>query len=450
MIKKVIAYLLLFSAFILSPSKVYAEPNLLCDAAILIDANTGTILAEKNADQKMYPASLTKIMTAILALEMGELSDVIKVDDDTPYEIAGSHVALEPGEILSLKDMLYALMLPSANDAALTIAKHYGGSEEEFVKLMNNKAKELGAYNTHFVNPHGLHDDNHYTTAADLALITKYAMQNEDFRKIVQTDRYEIKPTNKKAETRYFTNLNKLVHNSGSNQIYVDGVYISPEYEYATGVKTGYTPEAGNTLVASAEKNGTELIVVAMNGVSLEMYQDAHNLFNYGFDEYESATLINKNTFVQNIKVQNGDSKEISAIAESDFKTLIKKNSEENIETKVVINEVTLPLEVNDVVGKIEYLLEGKVIGTVNLITPISVKSINAGNSGSGIFTAIVKFIGYIVLFALTALALLKIYNDVRVRINRKRRKKRYTNWYRKLDSPNLDLLYSTVKVWGI
>lgn len=430
MIKKVIACLLLFSVFIFSPTEVFAEPNILCNTAVLIDANTGTILFEKNADQKMYPASLTKIMTAILAIEMGELSDVIKVDDDTPYEIAGSHVALEPGEILSLKDMLYALMLPSANDAALAIAKHYGGSEEEFVKLMNDKAKEIGAYNTHFVNPHGLHDDNHYTTAADLALITKYAMENEEFKKIVSTIKYEIKPTNKKNEVRYFTNLNKLIHNTGYNQIYVNGAYISPEYEYATGVKTGYTPEAGNTLVASAEKNGTELIAVAMKGISLEMYQDAHNLFNYGFDEYESATLINKNTFVQNIKVQNGDSKEVSAITESEFKTLIKKSSQEKIEANVVINEITLPLEVNDVVGKIEYLLDGNVIGTVNLITPTSVKSIDTDTSGSGIFTVIVKFIGYIVLFAVSALFLLKVYNDVRVRISRKRRRKRFNSWF--------------------
>lgn len=429
MIKKVIACLLLFSVFVFIPRNVYADPNILCSTAVLIDANTGTILFEKNADQKMYPASLTKIMTAILALEMGDLSDVIKVDDDTPYEIAGSHVALEPGEILSLKDMLYALMLPSANDAALAIAKHYGGgSEEKFVSLMNEKAKELGAYNTHFVNPHGLHDDDHYTTAADLALITKYAMNNEDFRKIVSTKKYEIKPTNKKSETRYFANLNRLVHNSGYNQIYVDGVYISPEYEYATGVKTGYTPEAGNTLVASAEKNNTELIAVAMNGISLEMYQDAHNLFNYGFEEYESSTLISKNTFVQNIKIQNGDSKEVSAIAQSDFKTLLKKGSADKIEAKVIVDEISLPLEINDVVGKIEYLVDGKVVGTVNLITPISVKSTEVESSSGGFMAAVVKFISYIVIFIISALLLLKIYNDVRIKINRRKRRKKFNN----------------------
>lgn len=427
MIKKVIAYLLLFSIFMLN-SKAYAEPNLLCKTAVLIDAETGTILAEKNADQKMYPASLTKIMTAILAIEMGELSDVIKVDDKTPYEIEGSHIALEPGEIMTLNDMLYALMLPSANDVALAIAKHYGGSEEEFVKLMNAKAKELGAYNTHFVNPHGLHDNNHYTTAADLALITRYAMKNETFRKIVRTEKYEVQPTNKKNETRYFTNLNKLIYNSSHNQIFVDGAYISPRYEYATGVKTGYTPEAGNTLVASAEKNGTELIAVAMNGASLDMYQDAHNMFNFGFNEYESAKLVNKDTFVQNIKIQYGDNKEISAITESDLTALVKKSEAGKIESKVIINEIKPPLDKNAIVGKIEYMLNGKVIGTVNLITPTQVKSTVSEESGSGLFLSIVKFIGFIALMTAAALFIFKIYNDFRIKINRKKRRKRYNS----------------------
>ncbi len=409
-------------------SKAYAEPNLLCKTAVLIDAETGTILAEKNADQKMYPASLTKIMTAILAIEMGELSDVIKVDDNTPYEIEGSHIALEPGEIMTLNDMLYALMLPSANDVALAIAKHYGSSEEEFVKLMNAKAKELGAYNTHFVNPHGLHNDNHYTTAADLALITKYAMKNETFRKIVRTEKYEVQPTNKKNETRYFTNLNKLIYNSSYNQILVDGEYISPKYEYATGVKTGYTPEAGNTLVASAEKNGTELIAVAMNGASLDMYQDAHNLFNFGFNEYESAKLANKDTFVQNIKVQNGDSKEISIITESDLSALVKKSEAGKIESKVTIDEIKPPLDKNAIVGKIEYMLNGKVIGTVNLITPTQVKSTVSEESGGGLFLRVIKFMVFIALITAAALFIFKIYNDFRIKINRKKRRKRYNS----------------------
>ena len=180
--KRIAFYILVFMCLLVNFNIVYATPAILSESAVLIDASSGTILAQKNADKKMYPASLTKIMTAILAIELGELTDVITVDDDTPFEIEGSHIALEPGEILTLKDLLYALMLPSANDAASVIAKHYGGSLENFVKMMNQKAKELGAYNTNFTNPHGLHDTNHYSTAADLALITKYAMENDTFK----------------------------------------------------------------------------------------------------------------------------------------------------------------------------------------------------------------------------------------------------------------------------
>jgi len=426
--KRIAFYILVFMCLLVNFNIVYATPAILSESAVLIDASSGTILAQKNADKKMYPASLTKIMTAILAIELGELTDVITVDDDTPFEIEGSHIALEPGEILTLKDLLYALMLPSANDAASVIAKHYGGSLENFVKMMNQKAKELGAYNTNFTNPHGLHDTNHYSTAADLALITKYTMENDTFRKIVSTTKYEIQTTNKKDEPRYFTTLNKLIYNTSYNQIYVDGAYISPYYEYATGAKTGYTPQAGNCLVATAKKDGTDLIAVTMKGISLEMYQDAHNLFNYGFEEYESATLVGKNTFIKNIKIPNGDSKEISLITESDLTALIKKDTLDDIKSNVYIDDITLPIEKNSVIGKIEYTLDNKVIGAVNLISPISVKSTAQEGQGN-IFLTIVKFVGFLILFAAVSILLLKIYNDIRIRINRKKRRSRYNNY---------------------
>ena len=429
MTKRILIYLLIFQCFLVNFSTAYAAaPSLISESAVLIDADTGTILTQKNADKKMYPASLTKIMTAILAIEMGKLTDIITVDNETPHEIDGSHIALEAGEILTLKDLLYALMLPSANDAASVIAKHYGKSLDGFVKIMNEKAKELGAYNTNFENPHGLHNENHYTTAADLALITKYAMENETFRKIVATTRYEIQTTNKKHEPRPFTTLNKLLYNNNNNQILVNGAYISPYYEYATGAKTGYTPEAGNCLAATAEKDGTKLIAVTMKGISLEMYQDAHNLFNYGFEEYECATLISKNTFVKNIKITNGDSREISVITENDLTALIEKSSSGDIKSNVIMDDITLPIEKNDVVGKIEYTLNNEIIGTVNLISPISVKN-TAVESQGNIFLAIVKFIGLLILFAGISILLLKIYNDIRIRINRKKRRRKYNNY---------------------
>lgn len=428
MIKRMLFFILIISCFLLNFNTIYAAPSILSESAVLIDAATGTILAQKDADKKMYPASLTKIMTAILALESGKLTDVITVDDDTPHEIYGSHIALEEGEILTLKDLLHALMLPSANDAASVIAKHYGGSIENFVKMMNDKAKEIGAYKTNFTNPHGLHDANHYSTAADIALLTRYAMKNDEFRKIVSTCKYEIQITNKKDEPRYFTSLNKLIYNTSYNQIYVDGLYISPYYEYATGAKTGYTPEAGNCLAATAKKDGTELIAVTMKGISLEMYQDAHNLFNYGFEEYISATLVGKNTFIKNVKLTNGDSKEISVITESDLTALVEKSSLDNIKSNIYIDDINLPIEKNHIVGKIEYSLDNELIGTVNLISPISVKSVAQEGQGN-IFLSIVKFIAYLILFAGISILLLKIYNDIRIRVNRKKRRSRYNNY---------------------
>lgn len=423
MIKKVLIYVLMFSIVLLNINEVQAQPSILSKSAVLIDTDTGSILAGKDANKKMYPASLTKIMTAIIAIEMGNLSDVITVDDDTPYEIVGSHIALEPGEILTLKDLLYALMLPSANDAASVIAKHYGKSTEEFVKLMNEKAKALGALNTNFVNPHGLHDENHYTTATDLAIITKYAMQNNTFRTVVATQKYEIQPTNKKSEIRYFTTLNKMLYCTSSGQINVEGQWLSPLYDGTIGVKTGYTPEAGNCLVASVKKNGTELIVVTLNGISLEMYEDAHNLFNYGFNEYQSTTLVSKNTFIQNLEIENGDSKEISVITESDFSTLTEKSSANDIESKVLLNEISLPLKKNAVVGKMEFTLDGKVIGSINLISPTSVEStLTEEQKNKFGFVTFLKIIASIVFLII----IIRVYNNVRIKMNRKRRRKRF------------------------
>lgn len=422
MIKRILICFMICLIILVNINEVNAQPAILSQSAVLIDANTGTVLFQKDADKKMYPASLTKIMTAIIAIETGNLSDAITVDEDTPYEINGSHIALEPGEILTLKDLLYALMLPSANDAAAAIAKHYGGSTEKFVKLMNDKAKELGALNTNFVNPHGLHNESHYTTAKDLAIITRYAMKNETFRKIVSTQKYEIQPTNKKSEVRYFTNLNKMLYCGTYGQINVDGKWISPLYEGTTGVKTGYTPEAGNSLVASAKRNGTELIAVTMNGVSLDMYQDAHNLFNYGFSGFESTTLVHKNTFIQNVEIKNGDSKEISVITESDFSALTAKESASDIKSNITINEISLPIAKNAVVGKMEFSLNGKVIGSVNLITPIEVKStLVEGAKGKSKIITFLKSVAILVMIILA----IKLYNMIRIKINRKKRRKR-------------------------
>ncbi|HWI52975.1 MAG TPA: D-alanyl-D-alanine carboxypeptidase family protein, partial [Symbiobacteriaceae bacterium] len=237
---------------LLLPAVVQAEganvpPVVPARAYLLMDAASGQVLYAHEGETQLPMASTTKIMTAILALERGKLDDVVTVGQK-PYDTGGSTIYLDLGEQRTLHELLYALMLESANDSAVAIAEHLGGTEEKFVELMNAKALEIGAKNTHFVNSHGLHDPNHYTTAHDLALIARYAMQNPAFRTLVTTEEATIPAFKPTDEPRHLHSHNQLLG-------YYDGV---------TGVKNGYTEEALLTNVASAKRGDTELIAVVL------------------------------------------------------------------------------------------------------------------------------------------------------------------------------------------
>lgn len=423
--KKLIIFLLIILIIIPNVNNIYAVTTN-CQSILLFELNSQSILYSKSANKKMYPASITKIMTAILALELGNLDDEITVDDETPYEIYGSHIALEPGEVLSLKDLLYALMLPSANDAASVIAKKYGGSIEGFAKLMNDKAKELGANDTNFVNPHGLHDDNHYTTASDLMKIVTYAMKNETFREIVKTPRYEIPATNKK-EARAIITTNNLLLNTSTSYIQVDGKYISREYEGAAGIKNGYTPQAGNCLISYVEKNGMGLVAIVLNGSGTELYTDTHNLFNYGFDNFELKYIAKANEFVKEIEVLDGTEK-IALVTESDTQVVLEKGTSIELTPSIKLNEITLPIKKGDVLGKIEYKQGDNVVASTNIISTSTVDSVEASKyitdntspNESNIPTPIKVIIAIII-----GIILLRIYNKIRIYLIRKKRKKR-------------------------
>lgn len=204
--------------------------------ALLMDSASGKILYERNAREKRFPASTTKIMTAILALENRKLTDTATVSENAVSTIPYSYTIanLQIGEVLTYEQLLLVLMLPSANDAATVIAEDIGGSVEGFASMMNQKAREIGCENTNFVNANGIHHENHYTTAYDLALIGQYAMKNEPFRKIVSSVKYTLPTTEKyDKEDRIFTNNNRLINSNSSNY-----------YQYATGIKTGYTDPA--------------------------------------------------------------------------------------------------------------------------------------------------------------------------------------------------------------
>ena len=256
--------------------------SLAAETAVLIDAASGEILYDKDADKKMYPASITKLMTILLALENGKLTDEITFSHDAVYNIepGSAHIAILEGETLTLEQVLRAIILRSANEASNGVAEYVDGSVEAFAKHMTERAKELGCTNTNFVNANGLFDENHYTTAHDMALIARELLKHEEYRSMMSETDYEIPPTNLQTETRYLHGQHQMLN---PNSIYY--------YKDAIGGKTGYTVEAGNTLVTYAERDGLTLIAVVMKCNGAEHYTDTAALFDYGFANYASVKI---------------------------------------------------------------------------------------------------------------------------------------------------------------
>lgn len=268
--------------------------TLASETAILIEASTGEVLYKKNAEQKMYPASITKLMTILLALENGSLTDEITFSHDAVYSIerGSAHIAIQEGETLTVEQVLRAIILRSANEASNGIAEYVDGSIEEFAKHMTARAKELGCKNTNFVNANGLHNENHYTTAHDMALIAKELLTHADYRKLMSETYYEIPPTNKQTETRYLHGQHQMLN---QNSLYY--------YQYAIGGKTGFTSEALNTLVTYANQDDMELIAVVMKSTGAEHYTDTTALFEYGFTHYEMVELFSAAEYTKTVRV---------------------------------------------------------------------------------------------------------------------------------------------------
>jgi len=247
---------------LLFPMKGQALPGVSARNAVLLDQETGKILYEKNAHEKQSVASITKVMTAIIAIESGKMNEVSKTSRKAIYT-EGSSIYLEQGEKMSLEDLVYGLMLRSGNDSAVAIAEHVGESEEGFVYLMNEKAAWIGMQQTHFDNPHGLESDTHYSTAYDMALLMRYAMNNKQFRKVSGTKMH-------KADTRTYAWKNK-------NRL------LTEKYKYCTGGKTGFTKKAGRTLLTTAAKGDKELVAVTLN--ASDDWNDHTQMFEYGFKQ---------------------------------------------------------------------------------------------------------------------------------------------------------------------
>lgn len=289
-------------------------PSVGADSAVLMDAETGEILYSKNMDNAYPMASTTKIMTALLTLENTKLDDVVTIDK-TAANVDGSKIYLYEGEKIKVKDLLYALFLVSANDSAVALAEHIGGTVDGFVKIMNARAKELGCENTNFVNPNGLYDQNHKTSGKDLALIMRELAKHPEYSQIASTVSYKIASTNKCKLVRPLWNENKLVLKGTS--MYYDGI---------EGGKTGYTIKSLQSYVASASRNGQRLIVALVHSQEKTFWQDTTNLLNYGYNNFKLNKLYSKGDKVQDYKLNNLT---IPLLAGENFYYVDKKSSKD-------------------------------------------------------------------------------------------------------------------------
>lgn len=336
--------------------------NITAGAAILMDSSTGKVLYSKNEKEKMFPASTTKIMTAILTIENCNLEDVVTV----PYEAIASVpsgysiASLQAGEQLTVNQLLEVMMVHSANDAANVLAYHVSGSIDSFSTMMNNKVSELELENTHFTNPSGKHDENHYTTASDLAKIMQYCMKNSAFRKIAGLKSCIIPPTNK-YDQRVFSPTNEL--------LVVDNSEVSSNYyyKYAIAGKTGYTTEAKNCLVSVSNKDNLELISVVL---SIGLYPnnlsgkfiETKSLFQYGYENYTIRKLREKDAIITQTEIKNGtkETKNLDLLLSNDITVLINQ-SELNTDFSPEINinnNLSAPISRGQVVGSITYNID--------------------------------------------------------------------------------------------
>lgn len=352
--------------------KNYADENkeltLNSRAAILIDANTGTVIYEKNAHEKLYPASITKILTGYIACSEGNLDDTLTISQSAidGMGAGGSSIGLVPDEKVNFRDGMYGVMLESANEVCMAIAEHMYGSADAFAAKMNEVAKSLGCKESNFANPHGFHNDNHYTTCYDMALITKKAVTNEDFNQIWGTISYQIPATNLNV-ARYLNHKDKMIKPTSE--------YYYPDL---LGGKTGYTDEAGNTLVSYAERDGAALISVVMKADGYDnTYKDSTALLDYGFSVYNNReTIFNAAEFsslsnvIQNYKNKTYVLGTVSiGAAENVDMSLPKFITDDKIAVKANFDkELTAPVSINDIVGTIDIYYEDSLLASVDAI----------------------------------------------------------------------------------
>lgn len=347
---KIISLLTIFFMLPLNGSASSIQPpEITAKSAIVIEASTGKVLYAKQAEEKRYPASTTKIMTLIVALEHGNLDDVVTASANAA-STEGSSLWLSQGEQLKLLDMLYGVMLVSGNDATVAVAEHISGSISKFAQLMTEKAHAIGATSTNFTNSSGLPDPNHYTTAHDLAKITAYGYKNPLFVQIVST-KTKIIPWPGKDHARELFNENQMLW----------------RYEGGNGVKTGYTEAAGRCLVSAANRNGIQLIAVVLD--SEHMWEDSIALLDYGFKNIAPMTMFRQGDILKTVRVINGKSGSVKLLTNADIVAPVSESDKDEFKTEIEApSKVEAPVKAGQKLGRVKLMYKNVEVGSADLV----------------------------------------------------------------------------------
>lgn len=387
--------------------------NLYSDNIYMVNTNTGKVVYELDSEELVYPASLTKVMTCIIAIEECEsLDETVTIPSgifDDIYAQGGANMNLRYGEEISVGDLIRATMIRSACDSASALACHFGGSISGFADMMNQKAIEIGATNTHFVNAHGLHDNNHYTTAKDMYLIAEYALKNPTFCDIISAYSCTIPATNKSDERTLYTTIE------------IENPESKAYYPYVTGVKSGFTDEAGRCLITKATKDGETYLLVTLGANRDRYYEsnmaftDAITLFEYYFAQYSIQTVIDSSSVLGTAKIENGTADSVELKATNSYSTLVALDDKVNLKLNVPAL-IKAPVKAGEVIGTVTVEIGDEsftenVIATSDVAEKSTKKTIDSLNKGNKTAT----YIDILSILLLTASAVIIIVFFVRI-----------------------------------
>ncbi|MEF9990767.1 MAG: serine hydrolase [Romboutsia sp.] len=427
-----VAFILAFLTFFSFTNVSFANnntPSISAEFAVLMDYETGKVLYDKNSDKKLYPASTTKIWTAYIVLKnVSNLNQVIKIENMPAVE--GSSMYLKDGESFTIKELLDSLLIHSSNDVAVVLANYISGSIEKFAELMNSEAKAIGTKNTHFTNPHGLPDENHYTTAYDMALMARESMSNKIFREIVKTPSIKYKATEAYPYERYFLNTNKFL--GSKEKINYRAKEIDINYDIVDGIKTGFTDDAGKCLLSSAVKDNMRVISAVFKSSGNELYLDSRTIIDYGLENFTNSTVVDKSKLIDTIDVKFTKQGKLVYEPLHSYKVVLSKgNKKEEYKTKVNLDKINLPIKKGDKVGNLEVYKGNVVESTIDLVATDNLDSSFSFITENKLISNILK----ITLVALVLLVIIFIYLVIAKKIRKKNKSHRKNKNIYRLDS---------------